>query len=396
MKKKLLTFAAVGACCLAMTACGPKAATVDTSAATETAGTETAAETETETETEVYYAYNYDLDSLVTLGDYKGLTYTIADTDVSDEEVEEEINYTLASYAEPSRITDREAADGDTVIIDFEGKIDGEVFEGGSAQDYALTLGSKSFIDGFEEGLVGVTPGDTVTLDLTFPEDYKPNPDLAGKPVSFEVTLNYIEGEEVTPELNDEFVVSLGLNDVKTVDEYREYVRGQLQETKKTEAESAKRSELVEKAVKNAQVKECPAELVEQYKNEYVSYYEQYAQYFGMEMEEFLSSYMNSMTVDDLYKEAQEYGEDAAKHMLVICAIAKAEGFDNVEDGYTEKVEKYAQDNGFDSVEAIEEAYGKEYLKQVIINERVFDFLEENAEGVEASETETETETAAE
>ncbi len=391
MKKKLLTFAAVGACCLAMTACGPKAATVDTSAATETAGTETAAETETETETEVYYAYNYDLDSLVTLGDYKGLTYTIADTDVSDEEVEEEINYTLASYAEPSRITDREAADGDTVIIDFEGKIDGEVFEGGSAQDYALTLGSKSFIDGFEEGLVGVTPGDTVTLDLTFPEDYKPNPDLAGKPVSFEVTLNYIEGEEVTPELNDEFVVSLGLNDVKTVDEYREYVRGQLEETKKTEAESAKRSELVEMAVENAQVKECPAELVEQYKNEYVSYYEQYAQYFGMEMEEFLASYMNSMTVEDLYKEAQEYGEDAAKHMLVICAIAKAEGFDNVEDGYTEKVEKYAQDNGFDSVEAIEEAYGKEYLKQVIINERVFDFLEENAEGVEASETETET-----
>ncbi len=397
MKKRILALAAAGACCLAMTACGPKAATVETTsetaAAAETAGTET--ETETETETTVYYAYDYDLESLVTLGEYKGLTYTIADTNVTDEEVEEEINYTLASYAEPEQITDRAAEDGDTVVIDFVGKKDGEAFDGGTAEGYALTLGSDSFIEGFEDGLIGVMPGDSVSLDLTFPEDYQ-NEELAGQAVTFDVTLNYIEGEDITPELNDEFVVSLGLDEAKTVDEYREYVRGQLQETKETEAESNKRSELVEKAVENAQVSECPAELVEQYKTEYVSYYEQYAQYFGMEMEEFLASYMNSMTVDDLYAEAQDYGEDAAKHMLVICAIAKAEGLDNIEDAeYTEKLEKYAEDNGFDSAEAIEEAYGEDYLKQVIINERVFDLLEENAKGVEASETEaSETEAA--
>ena len=400
MKKKLITLAAAGACCLALAACGQKAAKVNTTDITETASeTASAAESETETETEVYYAYNYDTDALVTLGEYKGLTYTIADTDVSDEEVDEEIQYTLTSYAQPEQITDRAAEDGDTVNIDFEGKMDGETFQGGSAQGFALTLGSGSFIEGFEDGLVGVKPGETVTLDLTFPDPSPNNPDYSGKPVSFDVTLNYIEGEDVTPELDDDFVVSLGLDDVKTVDAYKEYVRGQLKTSKEEEAQTSKRNELIEKAVKNAQIKECPPELVEQYKNEYVSYYEEYAQYFGMEMEDLLSQYMNGMTVDDLYKEAQTYGEDAAKHMLVICAIAKAEGLDDVTEGYTEKLEQYAKDNGFDSAEAIEEAYGKEYLQQVIINERVFDFLEENARGVEAgeteaAETETETETA--
>ena len=161
-----------------------------------------------------------------------------------------------------------------------------------------------------------------------------------------------------------------------------------------SQAEGDERKELVEKAVANAQVKELPEELVEQYKNEYTSYYSEYAQYFGMELEDFLTQYMNNMTVEDLEKEARTYGEDAAKHMLVICAIAKAEGLDNTDEGYDEKLADYAEQNNFDSVETFEETYGKEYLKQVIINERVFDFLADNATGVEADETETETETA--
>lgn len=393
MKKRIALAFMTGFCVAALAACGgTKAAKVetDTAAASETAATET----EAETETEAYYAYNYDLDQLVELGDYKGLTYTIADTSVTEEEIDTEIGYKLKEYEAPEQITDRAAEDGDTVNIDFEGKMDGETFNGGSAEGYTLVLGSGSFIEGFEDGLVGVKPGEKVTLDLKFPEEYPNNPDLAGKDVTFDVTINYIHGETITPELNDEFVVSLGLDDVKTVDAYREYVRGYLTEGKISDAESSMRNELVEKAVANAQVKELPEELVEQYKNEYTSYYSEYAQYFGMELEDFLTQYMNNMTVEDLEKEARTYGEDAAKHMLVICAIAKAEGLDNTDEGYDEKLADYAEQNNFDSVETFEETYGKEYLKQVIINERVFDFLADNATGVEADETETETETA--
>ena len=392
MKKRITLALMTGLCMAALAACGNgNAAKVETGTETsETASAAAESETETETETEAYYAYNYDLDSLVTLGDYKGLTYEIADTTVTDDEIETEIGYKLKEFETPEEITDREAKDGDTVNIDFEGKMDGEPFNGGTAEDYTLVLGSGSFIEGFEDGLVGVKPGEKVTLDLKFPDEYPNNPDLAGKAVALDVTINYIHGETITPELNDEFVVSLGLDDVKTVDEYREYVRDQLAEGKESDAESNKRNELVEKAVSNAEVKELPAELVEQYKNEYISYYQEYAQYFGMELEDFLSQYMNNMTIEDLEKEAQTYGEDAAKHMLVICAIAKAEGLDNTDDDYAEKLAEYAQQNNFDSVETFEETYGKEYLKQVIINERVFDFLTDNAKGVEASQTETE------
>ena len=394
MKKRITLAFMTGFCIAALAACGgTKAAKVetdtDTASATETGTTET----ETETETEAYYAYNYDLDQLVELGDYKNLTYTIADTSVTEEEIDTEIGYKLKEYETPEQITDRAAEDGDTVNIDFEGKMDGEPFNGGSAEGYTLVLGSGSFIDGFEDGLVGVKPGEKVTLDLKFPDEYPNNPDYAGKDVTFDVTLNYIHGETITPELDDDFVVSLGLDDVKTVDDYREYVRGQLTESKESDAESSMRNELVEKAVSNAKVKDLPEELVEQYKNEYTSYYSEYAQYFGMELEDFLTQYMNNMTVEDLEKEAQTYGEDAAKHMLVICAIARAEGLDNTDEGYDEKLADYAEQNNFDSVETFEETYGKEYLKQVIINERVFDFLVDNATGVEADETETAAET---
>lgn len=391
--KKRITFAVMtGLCIAALAACGgPKAAKVETESAgseSDTAQQET--ETETETETEAYYAYNYDLDKLVELGDYKGLTYTIADNSVSDEEIDTEIGYKLKEFEAPEQITDRAAEDGDTVDIDFEGKVDGETFQGGSYEGYTLILGSGSFIDGFEDGLVGVKPGEKVTLNLKFPDEYPNSPDLAGKDVDFDVTLNFIHGEMITPELNDEFVDSLGIDDVKTVDAYREYVRGQLEEGKESDAETNMRNELVEKAVENAKVKDLPAELVEQYKNEYISYYKEYSQYFGMEYEDFLSQYMDGMTVEDLEKEAQTYGEDAAKHMLVICAIAKAEGLDDTDEVYTEKLAEYAENNQFDSVETFEETYGKEYLKQVIINERVFDFLADNAKGVEAGEEETE------
>ena len=394
MKKSLKLGAACLGVALLLCACGKSNAnSTDTLVAvseTETAA-ESTSETETETETEDTnaYAYDYDVESLVKLGDYKGLTYTETDTSVSDEEVEAQINSTLTAHATPEQITDRAVEDGDTVNIDYEGKIDGETFDGGTASGASLTIGSDSFIDGFEDGLIGVKPGDKTTLNLKFPDEYKNNPDLAGKDVVFDVTVNYIEGDDIVPELTDDFVKGLSITDVSTVDEYRTYVKSQLQTNKESEAEKSKQSELLQQAVDNAEIKEIPEELVKQYSEQYTNYYKQYASYFGMEFSDFVSQYMNQ-TEDDFNSDAEDYGKQVAGNMLVVCAIAKAEKID-VDALYDEKVAQYAEQSGYSDVATLEKDYSKKYLNQVIINEEVLNVLEENAVAVAPTETESET-----
>lgn len=385
----------LGAVCLGMAvllcACG-KGSTESTEAAsgqTETAESETASETVAETEDTNAYAYEYDVESMVKLGDYKGLTYTETDTSVSDDEVESQINSTLTAHATAEQITDRAVEDGDTVNIDYEGKVDGETFDGGTASGASLTIGSGTFIDGFEDGLIGVKPGDKTTLNLKFPDEYKNNPDLAGKDVTFDVTVNYIKGDDIVPELNDDFVKGLSIEDVSTVDEYRAYVKSQLQANKESEAEKSKQSELLQEAVDNAEIKEIPEELVTQYASQYTDYYKQYASYFGLELSDFLTQYMNQ-TEDEFNQAAEDYGKEVAGNMLVVCAIAKAEKID-VDALYDEKVAQYAEQSGYSDAATLEKDYSKKYLQQVIINEEVLNVLEENAKAVAPAETESET-----
>lgn len=385
----------LGAVCLGMAvllcACG-KGSTESTDTAsseTEAAQSESASETVEETEDTNAYAYEYDVESMVKLGDYKGLTYTETDTSVSDDEVESQINSTLTAHATAEQITDRAVEDGDTVNIDYEGKVDGETFDGGTASGASLTIGSGTFIDGFEDGLIGVKPGDKTTLNLKFPDEYKNNPDLAGKDVTFEVTVNYIKGDDIVPELNDDFVKGLNIDDVSTVDEYRAYVKSQLKSNKESEAEKSKQSELLQEAVDNAEIKEIPEELVTQYASQYTDYYKQYASYFGLELSDFLSQYMNQ-TEDEFNQAAEDYGKEVAGNMLVVCAIAKAEKVD-VDALYDEKVAQYAEQSGYSDAATLEKDYSKKYLQQVIINEEVLNVLEENAVAVAPAETESET-----
>ena len=195
---------------VSLCACGNKGkeTTADATAATEQTGEEeqTTEETSAEEETKVSERADYvaledlEVDEYVTLADYKEMTVQAAKTEVTDEVIENYINGNmLTTYP----VTDRAVEDGDLVTIDFVGKKDGETFENGSSEGYQLKIGSNSFIDGFEEGLIGVMPGDTVDLDLTFPENYK-NEELAGQAVVFTVTVqNILEStdyENVTPE----------------------------------------------------------------------------------------------------------------------------------------------------------------------------------------------------
>lgn len=391
MKKSLK----LGAVCLGMAvllcACG-KGSTESTEAAsseTETAQSEAVSETVAETEDTNVYPYEYDVESMVKLGEYKGLTYTETDVSVSDDEVESQINSTLTAHATAEQITDRAVEDGDTVNIDFEGKIDGKTFDGGTASGASLTIGSGTFIDGFEDGLIGVKPGDKTTLKLKFPDEYKTNTDLAGKDVTFDVTVNYIKGDDIVPELDDDFVKGLNIDDVSNVKEYRAYVKSQLQANKESEAEKSKQSELLQQAVDNAEIKEIPEELVTQYATQYTDYYKQYASYFGLELSDFLTQYMNQ-TEEEFNQSAEDYGKERAGYMLVVSAIAKAEKVD-VDALYDEKVAQYAEQSGYADAATLEKDYSKRYLNQIIINEEVQNILEENAKAVVPAETESET-----
>lgn len=385
----------LGAVCLGMAvllcACG-KGSTESTEAAsseTETAQSEAVSETVAETEDTNVYPYEYDVESMVKLGEYKGLTYTETDVSVSDDEVESQINSTLTAHATAEQITDRAVEDGDTVNIDFEGKIDGETFDGGTASGASLTIGSGTFIDGFEDGLIGVKPGDKTTLKLKFPDEYKTNADLAGKDVTFDVTVNYIKGDDIVPELDDDFVKGLNIDDVSNVKEYRAYVKSQLQANKESEAEKSKQSELLQQAVDNAEIKEIPEELVTQYATQYTDYYKQYASYFGLELSDFLTQYMNQ-TEEEFNQSAEDYGKERAGYMLVVSAIAKAEKVD-VDALYDEKVAQYAEQSGYADAATLEKDYSKRYLNQIIINEEVQNILEENAKAVAPAETESAT-----
>ena len=385
----------LGAVCLGMAvlvcACG-KGSTESTEAAsseTETAQSEAVSETVAETEDTNVYPYEYDVESMVKLGEYKGLTYTETDVSVSDDEVESQINSTLTAHATAEQITDRAVEDGDTVNIDFEGKIDGKTFDGGTASGASLTIGSGTFIDGFEDGLIGVKPGDKTTLKLKFPDEYKTNTDLAGKDVTFDVTVNYIKGDDIVPELDDDFVKGLNIDGVSNVKEYRAYVKSQLQANKESEAEKSKQSELLQQAVDNAEIKEIPEELVTQYATQYTDYYKQYASYFGLELSDFLTQYMNQ-TEEEFNQSAQDYGKERAGYMLVVSAIAKAEKVD-VDALYDEKVAQYAEQSGYADAATLEKDYSKRYLNQIIINEEVQNILEENAKAVAPAETESET-----
>ena len=188
MKKwKIAGICLAAAVAVAASGCGKKTETESTAAESAAA------------ETEEYVA-----ESSVKLGEYKGIAVTVTEASVTDEEVENQIQQVLNSKAE-YREVDRAAQTGDQVNIDYKGLLDGEAFEGGTAEGYDLTLGSGSFIDGFEDGLVGAVKGDQKDLNLTFPDPYPNNPDLAGKEVVFEVTVNAVK-ERSIPELTDEFV----------------------------------------------------------------------------------------------------------------------------------------------------------------------------------------------
>ena len=243
----------------------------------------------------------------VTLGEYKGVAYTPASVEITDEQVDKEVQKLADSNLAE---VDRPAAEGDTVNIDYVGKKDGVAFDGGTASGYDLKLGSNTFIDGFEDGLIGAVKGQKLDLDLTFPEGY-PSEDLAGQAVVFEVTVNAVK----TPsELNDDLVMAN--TDYKTLEEYREATRNDLEKQAADNAEYQKQSSVFQTIMNNSQVVASEESIQAAY-DEAMTYYETMATNSGMELETLVGYY--GMDLDTFKAQVRMQAEENAKQQLDQC-----------------------------------------------------------------------------
>ena len=313
----------------------------------------------------------------VTLGQYKGLEVVNSVHTVSDEEVDAYINYMMSMYSDLEEVTDRDVVEnGDVANIDYEGKKDGVAFSGGTAQGYDLAIGSGSFIPGFEEGLIGVKKGETVDLNLTFPENYQAA-DLAGAEVVFTVTVNGIY-RQVTSELNQEYVTGLGIEGVTTPEEYKSYVKNMLQESYSTDAETNVESQVLTMVAENATVTEVPQELVDKFYNVNISNMTYTASMYGMDLESFVSGYYG-LDMEGFEAETLAAAEISAKQAFVCLKIAAEENITVSDEELNTAVEERYSQYGYASAEEFRNNIVLEEYRDSLWLDKIIDYLVENA-----------------
>ncbi len=347
------------------------------------------AESETEEPLELVERPDYQASEYVELGEYKGLTVQVSPLTVSDEEVVRQIRANGGSDI-LEEITEGTVELGDTANIDYEGKLDGVAFDGGTAQDYDLEIGSGTFIDGFEDGLVGVAVGETVDLPLTFPENY--TEELAGKDVIFTVTVNSVKR---MPELTSEVVDKITDGEYSDVDTYKESVRAELLQIKEDSRESEINNALLTQIASASTIKDYPQELVDYVVANMTNYYKQYADMYSMEFEEFLDSYMG-LTEEEFEAQAELAAKQGLQAELYLKAIAEKEGIELSDEEYTAKCQEYADRNGYSSVEEFTAAYEESEIRLSALQEKVLAFITENATVEEQTEAESESDGASE
>lgn len=373
MEKRILAFLLAGMIAVVSAGCG-------SSAANET-GTENDVVSATEsTETDEPYGDTviYDANDYVTLGDYLGMEVTVdGDYEVTDEDIRDEIELELAYFGTTYEETDKTTVEeGDTVNIDYVGKKDGVAFDGGTGEDYNLTIGSGTFIPGFEDGLIGAEVGDIVDLELTFPEEYQ-NAELAGQDVVFTVTVNSIvEPVQITYEtLTDEFIQdNVGLDSVEA---YIDEVREVLEEDKASEKETAVSRAILLKLPEICTVSGHPEGLEEERIEQNVQYYADMASAYGTDLETMLGS--NGMTEESLRSELAESVKDTVDVELILLAIADAEGITNDEEAYQAYVADILTQGGYASEEELYKEFKEAYVRRQFCQDKARELVEENA-----------------
>lgn len=319
----------------------------------------------------------YNLDELVEIGDYKNFTVSVAPASVSEEQIDSYVTMALAGATSPEAgITDRPVADGDTVNIDYEGKLDGVAFDGGTAQGASLIIGSGRFIDGFESGLVekNAKPGDTVDLELTFPEDY-PKEELKGKDVVFTVTVNFI----VATNENFTDAMAHALDEsCATVEEYRLKAKDSLM----ADAEEARQKEIGTEAMKaftascTFKVDEMPEEIANIWYNQTYQALSMYASMYGVDIDTFVKYMGGYDSFDAMKEDVMVEAKDMAKQFVAVQAVANAEGIEVTDEEILTTVSQY----GYSSLEDLKAAGADiEIERFLMVYEKVQNLLTENA-----------------
>lgn len=382
MRKRFL--AVVMCVCLGMTmfACG--ASKDDNTKETES-GTSEATEP-AYTEEDLVDDSNGDLNILdyVDLGDYKGIELTKSITKVTDDEVTNE----MESKAVELTGSDVTVEDGDTAIIDFVGKLNGVAFDGGTASNYELEIGSGSFIDGFEDGLIGVKRGDTVDLNLTFPESYQ-STELAGKDVVFTVTVN---GVKRKPQLNDEWLAAN--TNYATLAEFAAETKQKLEDAAETTASNTLESSGLDQVISNSTVKKYYKSLIEQGESQYEKRLNAYASAYGKSLSELLAA--QGMTESQYQNQKQKQAVSYAQVAMVVYAIAQDAGLSEADAEYQTILNDLANNYNMDAA-TFSSTYGESLVKSSVMSQYAMNYIVSNANVTtqEVEETE-ETTTAAE
>ena len=293
----------------------------------------------------------------VTLGDYKGVEVPKSEITVTDEEVDAEVKKEQDKNARTVAVEDRAAANGDITTIDFEGFVDGVAFDGGKGTDYALTLGSSTFIPGFEDQLVGANTGDHVEVKVTFPEEYQAK-ELAGKEAVFQCDVKKIETKEV-PELDDEFAKDV--SEFDTLAEYKEDVKKKLTEKKEKEARTAKENAAVDKAIENAQM-DIPELMTKTECRQMMDDFSRRMQQQGLSMEQYFQ--FTGQSMDKMMEDMKPQALKRIQTRLVLEKVAEAENIQPSEEEITEEIQKMADAYKMEA-DKIREAIGESGLEQM-------------------------------
>ena len=329
----------------------------------------------------------------VTVNQYKGLKIAkVEKKEVSDDDVEQTIQSRLLSSGKTDGLTkDGAAEDGDWVNIDYSGSVDGTAFDGGTSTGYDLQLGSGTFLaatddyKGFEEQIVGHKAGEEFDIQVQFPDPYQNNTDLSGKPADFHIVLNKVYAPA---ELTDEWVAS---NDdsYTTVDELRKGLKETMQEYYDSQYDSQVKSEIEDKLLETSEVKKYPDGAVDDKVSQIKESYETTVKnYYGMELSDFITSYLKT-TEDDFNTKIEEQAKKTVQLEQALRLIAKKEKLELSDKDYEKEMKTYAKNAGADDVDSYKEQVGEDNLKTMILCDKVLDFLVDNCKQTEDASTST-------
>ena len=322
-----------------------------------------------------------DLSKYVTIGQYKGLSLDKTVEAVTDDMVDGRIKEELQNKAE--EVTEGSVQNGDVVTINYVGTKDGVAFDGGTANNYELTIGSGTFIDGFEDGIIGMKKGQTKDLDLTFPEEYS-SEELAGQEVVFKVTLQSFKR---APELTDDWAAKN--TDCKTAEEYRKEIRTTLEDEAKTSAQNTLRETAWNTVLSASEVKEYPQDDLDTAKTEFKTLYENYAKQGDMTLEDFVKA--QGISMDDFEEQSSQYAEYKVKQNLIVQGIMDAENMTLEDEKSLSIQDELIKAYNVKDLAALVDKYGQAAVDESIGLLRVEDFILDNAtveEKVTAGDTE--------